>query len=532
MVARVATAGLLGVEGFIVTVEADVGLGLPCLNVVGQATGALREASDRVRAALGNCGESLPPRRQVVNLAPSDLRKDSPGNDLAIAVALAIAHGKVSQSATEGALFWGELSLDGELRGAGGVLVVADLVRQSGYRRIYVAETQARHAAVIPDIEVIAVRHLADLFAHLRGQHELPVTPTDARPARMARDDGDLADVRGLAAARLALEIMAAGGHNLLLHGSPGVGKTMLARRAIGLFPDLSRDESIEVTKIYGVSRAVTPEALLQRPPLRAPHHTVSVAGLLGGGSPPIPGEVSLAHRGLLFLDELPELSRSCLEALREPLEEGSVTISRARHRVRFPARFQLLAAMNPCPCGYLGHPRRTCVDSPAAVARYQARVSGPLLDRIDLAVGVASSSVDSLASAPVGESTAQVRERVLDARQRSSQRFGNLRAERREGWTNANVELGRNEFDSLFSITATARKLWLELVRKRALSSRSAQRMLRVARTIADLGNSQVLDDEHVAVAAQLRVLPAVEDSSTAYGQHNPQPTSTENNP
>ncbi len=513
MLTRTHSAGIIGVEGRIVTVEADVTLGLPGLTIVGQAKGALHEARERVRSALSHCGHPIRSRKQIVNLAPADLRKDSPGVDLAVACALLASHEIVPAKRTGRMMLWGELALDGQVRPVAGALVVADTARQAGIESLVVARASASEAALIPGLAVLAVDSLPQLVAHLRGERLIePHRPERPPPTSPLEFDVDLADIRGLTVARRALEVMVAGGHNLLVHGSPGVGKTMLARRAATLLPDLDREAALEVTKIHGLARGRRGGALIERPPVRMPHHTVSPAGLLGGGHPPRPGEVSLAHRGLLFLDELPEFPRACIEGLREPLEDGEVNIVRANHTLRFPARFQLMAAMNPCPCGYAGHPDRACVCPVRAVARYQRKLSGPFMDRLDLIVPVAPVPTKALTHGPPGESSEVVRARIQRARalQRARLSPHGLR-------TNAEVPARDAIMESVCRLTDDARRLLEALARQRGLSPRAIHRLRRVARTIADLARAEEragdgIEAAHVAEAAQMRSPPEMD--------------------
>ncbi len=431
--------------------------------------------------------------------------------DLAVSCALLLCHGIVPEGSLDDTLLWAELGLDGTLRPVAGTLAVADCARKAGCTTIVVAKENSGEANLIPGLDVLAVSGLPELVSHLRG--ERPIKRGVSPSVELVPETGvhsDMADVRGLSVARLALEVMVAGGHNLLFHGPPGVGKTMLARRACGLFPTLDREAALEITKIHDVARRRMCGRLLQNAPLRSPHHTVSAAGLLGGGSPPRPGEVSLAHRGLLFLDELPEFPRACIEGLREPLEDGEVSIVRAGYACRFPARFQLMAAMNPCPCGYLGHPERACICSLSSIQRYQKKVSGPFMDRMDLVVPVTPVDPKTLGGQQQGESSAVIRARIVRARDRQERRLVGT------PWrTNAEISAGNEAMQRLCPLTEKAAKMLESLTRSRALSPRAQHRLRRVALTLKDLRevgdvNSRV-EARFVAEAAHLRRLPDV---------------------
>lgn len=503
MLARIATATLHGVEARPVWVEVSLTTGLPAFSVVGLPEGAVREGRERVLAALRHSGARLPPRRITVNLAPADLRKEGTGFDLPVAVALLAGAELVPLKATEGWGFIGELGLDGMLRPVRGALALADGCRAAGLRRVVVPPGNAREVAALPGVEVWAPASLDQLIDTLRSgdNRTLSVAPElaglaaaspCAMPPEVARAP-DLSEVRGQAMARRAMEIAAAGGHNLLLEGPPGTGKTLLARRLPGLLAPLTFDEALEVTRIHSVAgRSSAGQGLMWRRPFRAPHHTVSMAGLVGGGSPPRPGEVSLAHRGVLFLDEMPEFSRSTLEVLRQPLEDGSVALARARSQVTFPAEFMLVGAMNPCPCGHLGDGSNRCTCDPGHVARYRARVSGPLLDRIDLRVRVARLSAHELHDPEAGESTLEVAARVLAANRWRSQRQGDRN----------NAALAPGELEVSAALTTRGRQFLVDAAERLDLSARGFHRVLRVARTIADLSQRDRVEPDDLAEA------------------------------
>lgn len=505
MLAKVLSCAIIGLEAHVVEVEVDINRGQPAFNLVGLPDAAVRESRDRVYSAIRNSGLKFPGNKRItVNLAPADLRKEGPAYDLPIAVGILAASQQVWPDRLTGSLFIGELSLDGSTRHTKGILPMAALARSEGLTQIFVPEVDAEEAALLPDVEIYPVSCLSQLVAHLTGIK--PIAPYDLNVREVFQQDvhyaADFADIMGQEHVKRAIEVAVAGGHNVLMTGPPGAGKTLIAKSLPGIMPRMSVDEALEVTKIYSVAGMLPDDKpLIRNRPFRSPHHTISYAGLVGGGAWPRPGEISLAHRGVLFLDELPEFGDRLIEVLRQPLEgvPREVSISRASGTVTYPANFMLIAAQNPCPCGYFGDPVHPCSCSNAMVTRYQKKVSGPLMDRIDLVVDVTRIEYEKLTSLQRGEESVDIRQRVETARARQASRFEDAAMQ-------CNADMGPSEVKRECGLDDVSQKLMKSAMAQMGLSARAFHRILKVSRTIADLAGDATIQPTHLAEALQYR--------------------------